>query len=56
LSLWIVPWVCPMTLKMRRSVVRKVYAVDYPSGRSNGTERMGIGREPKHERKHEWAA
>jgi hypothetical protein len=33
-----------------------VYAVDYSSGRCNGTEWMGIRREPKHERKHEWAA
>jgi hypothetical protein len=33
----------------------KVYAVDYPTRCTNEKGRMGVGREPEHERKYEWA-
>src|SRR5215213_10345035 len=41
--------------KRPRSVARKMYALDYPSGRTAGMERMGSGRGPKHERQRQRA-
>jgi hypothetical protein len=39
---------CLVAPKPPTTVARKVYALDYPSGRTAGRERRGHGRGPKH--------